>query len=380
MRFTEADDPIEGRLSSLQSFSIMTSLTVKHVRGLEGLRSVKEPWLEFAKSLGHIEFYHHYYFFESFLIAWQNRDAYIFLFYQDNALVAILPFRRLTLKCFGIHIPALEIPWDYDFPINDILIGSCSPVLFSTMFNYLNRINLPCHAMRAKFTYSDSHFLRGADEYEANQCVRIARNISDYLSRKELDDTRANSKKKSRSVHRKLKKLERLGKLEFCVYDTPDALETAYQELLSIEASGWKGRSQTATIYYDESTVFFAKLIESFAPLGSCAIYSLKLNNKTIAAKLCITMNGNCYFLKIGYDEYYAKMSPGVLLIENAITQLSGCGVVREYNFVTHHDYYQQWNPKHRTRYEAYVFKPSVLGLLGKQWFRAKKFVTEENI
>jgi hypothetical protein len=48
--------------------------------------------------------------------------------------------------------------------------------------------------------------------------------------------------------------------------------------------------------------------------------------------------------------------------------------------FVTHHDYYQQWNPKRRTRYEAYVFKPSILGLVGKQWFSAKKFVTEENI
>jgi hypothetical protein len=83
---------------------------------------------------------------------------------------------------------------------------------------------------------------------------------------------------------------------------------------LRLEASGWKGREQTAIASHDESRQFFARAAKIAASQGRLEMLAIELDGAPIAMK-CNFLAGNTAFaFKIAYDEQFSRYSPGVLL------------------------------------------------------------------
>jgi len=89
---------------------------------------------------------------------------------------------------------------------------------------------------------------------------------------------------------------------------------SAYDEFMRIEASGWKGRRGTALGCDNGHAAFFREMCAAFAANGSLALLSLQADGRAIAMACNLVSDGVTFCFKIGYDEEFARFSPGILL------------------------------------------------------------------
>jgi CelD/BcsL family acetyltransferase involved in cellulose biosynthesis len=128
------------------------------------------------------------------------------------------------------------------------------------------------------------------------------------------------SKNRRQILGKKLRRLEKLGKVEFCV--TRGYRAELMQKYFALEAQSWKGRGGTDAA----SDTKVARLHDDFARAvagqNALFIYELKLNGKTIAMYISIMYSSETIGWKMSFDEEYARFSPGNLLLWEV---LKGC-------------------------------------------------------
>lgn len=107
-------------------------------------------------------------------------------------------------------------------------------------------------------------------------------------------------------------------------------------DLLRLEAAGWKGKKGTAI---NAMPALVESLYEAAASLhksGKLRFWSLKLDGKSIATLFAIVEGSHAWLGKIAYDEGYSKFSPGVMIIfectesffaDPAITQVDSSAI-----------------------------------------------------
>ena len=111
-------------------------------------------------------------------------------------------------------------------------------------------------------------------------------------------------------------------------------VDEAVDELLRLEASGWKGRAGTALASRESDAAFFRDAMRAFAEDGRARVWALRGGDAT-AAMACGVVSGNTLFhLKIAHDEALARASPGLLLeldlidafhAESSLAHLDSC-------------------------------------------------------
>lgn len=122
------------------------------------------------------------------------------------------------------------------------------------------------------------------------------------------------SSKKRKEYRRLTNRLRDMGELAFEIVREPDRIDCAFDELLQLEKSGWKGAGQTAILDREDWSNFFRDGIAGVAPKGQAGIARLSLNGEAIASGLVLTSGDTAWFYKIAYREDLSQFSPGVLL------------------------------------------------------------------
>lgn len=123
---------------------------------------------------------------------------------------------------------------------------------------------------------------------------------------------------KTRSNDRRARRrLEREGRVELRAIEPVGQLEPVLAESFAVEAAGWKGRSNKAILSSERRARFWRALFERFHRLGGVRFSELRLDGTLIAFSLDVVHEGRLYGLKTSYDERYAFLGPGnVLLME----------------------------------------------------------------
>jgi len=98
------------------------------------------------------------------------------------------------------------------------------------------------------------------------------------------------------------------------VMEPGEPVEGWIEKFLRLEASGWKGREQTAIASHDESRRFFARAATIAASQGRLEMLSIELDGEPIAMKCNFLAGHTAFAFKIAYDEQFSRYSPGVLL------------------------------------------------------------------
>jgi CelD/BcsL family acetyltransferase involved in cellulose biosynthesis len=113
---------------------------------------------------------------------------------------------------------------------------------------------------------------------------------------------------------------EKHGKVHFEVLSpAPAELAALLEEAWQVEAKGWKGERGSALAHDTERGAFYRRVAFAAARTGTLRLAFMRIDGKAVAMQLAIEADGRLWLFKIGYDEAYAKCSPGQQLMMEVV-------------------------------------------------------------
>nr|WP_319384487.1 GNAT family N-acetyltransferase [uncultured Roseibium sp.] len=126
--------------------------------------------------------------------------------------------------------------------------------------------------------------------------------------------------KRRKEMKRLLRRLEDEGPVSLETIDG-DALQTRFEQFLRLEASGWKGRENTALASQSQSAAFARETVAAMASAGRVRIDELRVGETPIASLVLLVDGGHVFAWKIAFDEAFSRYSPGAQLVLFAFQQ-----------------------------------------------------------
>ncbi len=122
------------------------------------------------------------------------------------------------------------------------------------------------------------------------------------------------------TLRRARKKANSFGKVHLEIASPgPETLMPCLEEFCRVEAAGWKGREGTAIIQDERMKRFIFSYAMAASRIGKLRLCSLRINNVAAASLLAVEYFDSFWVLKIGFDEAFARCSPGILLMHETI-------------------------------------------------------------
>jgi CelD/BcsL family acetyltransferase involved in cellulose biosynthesis len=128
------------------------------------------------------------------------------------------------------------------------------------------------------------------------------------------------SSERAATLRRKRRRLEKLGNVVFESVE-PDAAEVegVLREAFEVEMRSWKGAAGSAVLQQPAQFGFFRELGRFYAARGALLVRRLRVGADIAAVHVGVVVAHSCYELKIGFDEKFARQSPGVLLTQDCL-------------------------------------------------------------
>lgn len=158
---------------------------------------------------------------------------------------------------------------------------------------------------------------------------------------------------------RKRKRMEQAGQVAVRIErpDSRDDLPHMLQEVFRIEGAGWKGRSGSALRSNERVRKFITRYSELACDRGSLRVCFLEVKGIPIATILGIEQGHRFWVLKIGYDEQWARCSPGIQLTMETIRYAFDNGL-ESYEFLGSEELWQAMWPRFRHSLVTLVLYP----------------------
>lgn len=141
-------------------------------------------------------------------------------------------------------------------------------------------------------------------------------------------------------------------------HEAPNLLEQA----IEVEARSWKSRTRTAIADNTVQLNFFRLYAQLASAEGIFRVAFMKIGSEVAAAQLCAECHESFWLLKIGYDERFARCSPGQLLMLESIERAASRGL-RRYEFLGKAaEWTRFWTSTERPRIKLYYYPRNVVG------------------
>jgi CelD/BcsL family acetyltransferase involved in cellulose biosynthesis len=361
------------------------TLDLKVFIGLQGMNAIAPQWMALAEMAAshylHLPQWH-----QQKLRNLNERpdDAVILAYYADDALVAVVPLKpeKVQMRKWGIRLSlntwVLYQPDEMGVCDATILPQYRTPEFLGRVAEDLKHAtSRSWSVLTFKHVCQDSHVYSSVDSALPAGLLAKQSHVSKYLTCESDYDSVLNgySKKFRRNLRRKEKKLLAAGRVNYRFVNQPEQLPRAFEEFLALEASGWKGKSGTAIAQQSAKKAMYEGLMQGLAPTGHFVIHLLELDGKPIAGQLAIHAGATVYLLKIGYDESYAEVSPGFLLVNELLRKCCDRPDTKRISFVTGVGWVDVWKPYSEAVNNIYFLRyrwlQKVLALL-KEGFGAK--------
>ncbi|MGM4917073.1 GNAT family N-acetyltransferase [Tardiphaga sp. 813_E8_N1_3] len=141
----------------------------------------------------------------------------------------------------------------------------------------------------------------------ARACLDATRDADDLLRD-------ALGAKKLKELRRQRNRLAEHGDVTFEIARTPAEIAATIDTFLTLEASGWKGKRGTALMQDAGDSAFIRSATRALAEHGQCEIVTLRAGETPVASGVLLRHLDRAFYFKLGVDERFAKLSPGVQL------------------------------------------------------------------
>src|SRR4051794_19115129 len=156
---------------------------------------------------------------------------------------------------------------------------------------------------------------------------------------------------------RRRRGLEREGEVVFRTTRGGPDLDRDLDEMLRVEAAGWKSSEGTAILSDSRTQRLYRSFAHAAAEQGWLRLHLLELGGRAIAADYSCVFAGGEFLLKTGFDEEWSRLSPGLVLRGEVLRQAieEGLGF---YDFLGGPDHYKlRWTDELRTRVTLRAFR-----------------------
>ena len=169
-------------------------------------------------------------------------------------------------------------------------------------------------------------------------------------------------------LRRAMRKAGELGETTCTIHapTEPDELELLWKKALAVEASGWKGQTGSALQFDRQHGNFLRAYARRACKRGLLRISFLEIGGKAAATEIALVAGNRYWILKIGYDEQFSRVSPGMLLMQQTLRYAADQGLM-SYEFLgTAADWTRRWTHKERKtrRVMIYPYTPHGAALL----------------
>jgi len=232
--------------------------------------------------------------------------------------------RLMRIECLGVD----ELYEPTDFPHSD-------PAALEALVKTLIEFQRPLLLRRV---LADSPVLAALQKGFRTRGVLLSRPAIGYPWIK-LDASWAEPESKlspSRrsSLRRAQRRAREIGPIQYeIVAPKPAELPALLSKSLQIEAANWKGRSGSALLSDLERRRFFDEYTAIASERGVLRLCFLKIGDRAAATQIAVESSGGFWLLKVGYDETFARCSPGNLLMLGTLRYAANRGL-RSYEFL----------------------------------------------
>jgi hypothetical protein len=291
------------------------------------------------------------------------------------ALIAVLPLehRHYSLRRLGMAVPIVQLYYPNEMGVNDVLSREPLRPHWAAISRFL-RDEMPFSLlMRWQCVLEDGWAVTAAS---SPSYVRSTHQ-SKYLGF--ADGWQAFVERYSPNFRarlgKKMHRMGRLGEVRLRVYAEASELPAAFEHLLRVEDSGWKGAMGTSMLKQPRVLQYYRHLLDHFGRLGLCRVNLLFLDDIPVAGHFAIEVGAVLYLLKIGFREDHAQCSPGAVLLYKLVQHCCERGPVKAVSFVTDVDWIDRWHP---SAVQAGVFYTDCDSALSKVAVRMVRWLKRE--
>jgi hypothetical protein len=190
--------------------------------------------------------------------------------------------------------------------------------------------------------------------------VVLPRNFDELLA--------SRSRNARQQVRSRRRDLHRAGKVRFRTTSDGTEVERDFDAFVRLEASGWKGREGTAITSHPGASSFYHAFVRRAAECGWLRLHLLELNGILIAGSLVVAFGGEGFFIKTAFDESYAQLAPGAVLMAEMLRAACEEGL-RGMDLLGRADQYKmRWTESTRPRQHLRVYRGPVGRIAQRGW------------
>jgi len=299
-------------------------------RALSQLESIADEWRELAaRALVPNVFYE-----PAFALAAApvfGREVGAVLVWSGTAPRKLLGFfpARVETRRYGLKLPVL-VGWTHPFaPFSAPLVEreAAEPVIAAWLAHAAEDTALPGLLLlpylpeEGPFAAALAAILRRAQMPAAGFNRHVRAQLAPRGNRSAYVE-HALGPRQFRELRRTARRLSELGALLFTTATEPDAVATAIEDFLTLEASGPKGKAGAPAARNDEIRGFVKAAIKGLAAEGKVSIDRVFLDGRPIAVAITLRSGDTAWLWKAAYDEALARYSPGVMLAASLTDEL----------------------------------------------------------
>ena len=135
-------------------------------------------------------------------------------------------------------------------------------------------------------------------------------------------------------LRRAQRKAEKIGPVSCEILSpAPGELDALLDDAFRVEAAGWKGRDRTALASDPARGAFYRRYAAAASRAGILRLCFLRVGGRIAAMQFAVETDERFWLLRIGYDEAFARCSPGMLLLRATVHDAAVRGL-RSFEFL----------------------------------------------
>ncbi len=164
-----------------------------------------------------------------------------------------------------------------------------------------------------------------------------------------------------KTIRKRRANAEKIGTVEIAVAESPREIQNTFQRFVSLEAQGWKAATGRTLAQRTEERSVLSHFLYEQAHSGGVRIYALKIGNTDAAFQVTVRVGKTLYMLKTSYDESFAAISPGNLLIASIIEAASDDPLISRIDFCARTPWQDHWRMELEPTFEVVMFNRASL-------------------